>query len=95
LLPSVLHVATEVVYLATVASVLIVNFLVFRYGIFHNKPAVPERDQEARAFDGDCPSRTSVEQPTHGAEANAGQRSHGPLGGNSVERAAGPPTARA
>lgn len=38
-LPSVLHVSTEVVYLATVVVVYSVNFLVFRHGIFHAKPS--------------------------------------------------------
>jgi putative flippase GtrA len=38
-LPSALGVATEVVYLATVAVVISTNFLVFRHGIFHSKPA--------------------------------------------------------
>jgi putative flippase GtrA len=38
LLPSALHVSTEVVYLATVALVYSVNFVVFRHRIFHAKP---------------------------------------------------------
>ncbi len=38
-LPGLLGVATEIVYLATVAVVLSVNFLVFRQLIFHAKPA--------------------------------------------------------
>jgi putative flippase GtrA len=38
LMPSVLGVGTEVVYLGTVAVLLCVNFLVFRHGIFHAKP---------------------------------------------------------
>jgi putative flippase GtrA len=38
-LPTLLGAPTEVVYLATVAIVLSANFLVFRYGIFHAKPA--------------------------------------------------------
>ena len=37
LLPAVLGVSTEIVYLATVAVVLATNFVVFRYGIFHAK----------------------------------------------------------
>lgn len=37
LLPSALGVSTELVYLATVAVVLSVNFIVFRHGIFHAK----------------------------------------------------------
>jgi hypothetical protein len=57
-------VSREVVYLATVAVVLSVNFLVFRHGIFHAKPAVPARDHEAPALEGDSPALTSVEQPT-------------------------------
>jgi len=62
LLPSALNLSTEVVYLATVAVVLSTNFLVFRHGIFHAKPAVPEPDQEKPAFEGDRP-QSSVEQP--------------------------------
>ncbi len=38
-LPSVLGVPTEIVYLVTVAVVISTNFLVFRHGIFHSKPA--------------------------------------------------------
>lgn len=38
LLPAVLDVDTEIVYLVTVACVVITNFLVFRHGIFHGKP---------------------------------------------------------
>jgi putative flippase GtrA len=34
-LPSLLGVSTEVVYLVTVAAITCVNFLVFRHGIFH------------------------------------------------------------
>jgi putative flippase GtrA len=64
LLPSALGVATVIVYLATVALVTSTNFLVFRHGIFHATPAVPERDHEAPAFEGDPPAQTSVEQPT-------------------------------
>jgi putative flippase GtrA len=64
LLPSVLNVSTELVYLGTVAVVLSVNFLVFRHGIFHAKPAVPGGDQEAPVLEGDSPAQTSVEQPT-------------------------------
>jgi putative flippase GtrA len=42
LLPSALGISTEIVYLATVAVVLCTNFLVFRHGIFHSKPATTE-----------------------------------------------------
>lgn len=42
LLPSALGLPTEIVYLATVAVVLSTNFLVFRHGIFHSKPATIE-----------------------------------------------------
>jgi putative flippase GtrA len=42
LLPGVLGVDTEVVYLATVLVVLSTNFLVFRNGIFHTKQAVKD-----------------------------------------------------
>ncbi len=40
LLPSILGVPTEVVYLGTVAIVVSANFLVFRQRIFHAKPAI-------------------------------------------------------
>jgi putative flippase GtrA len=39
LLPATLGLPTEIVYLATVAVLLCTNFLVFRHGIFHAKPA--------------------------------------------------------
>jgi len=42
LLPSVLGIPAEIVYLATVAVVLSSNFLVFRHGIFHSKPAATD-----------------------------------------------------
>jgi len=42
LLPTILGVSTEIVYLATVAVVLSINFLVFRHGIFHSKPATTD-----------------------------------------------------
>ena len=41
-LPSALDAPTEIVYLATVAVVLSANFLVFRHGIFHAKPAMED-----------------------------------------------------
>jgi hypothetical protein len=62
--PSALNVSTELVYRATVAVVLSANPLVFRDGIFHAKPAVPARDHEAPAFEGNSPVQASVEQPT-------------------------------
>ncbi len=37
LVPSALGVPTEIVYVATVAVVISMNFLVFRHGIFHAK----------------------------------------------------------
>ena len=40
LLPSVLGVSTELIYLVTVAVVVSVNFLVFRHRIFHPKPTI-------------------------------------------------------
>jgi putative flippase GtrA len=49
LLPSVLGVPTEVVYLATVAVVLGVNFLVFRNVIFHAKSATSETPPRSAA----------------------------------------------
>jgi hypothetical protein len=39
LLPSILGLATEIVYVATVAVVVSTNFLVFRHGVFHAKSA--------------------------------------------------------
>jgi putative flippase GtrA len=39
LLPAALGVPTEAVYLATVAVIVCANFIVFRHGIFHAKPA--------------------------------------------------------
>jgi putative flippase GtrA len=41
-LPQALGVPTEVVYLATVAALLVVNFLIFRNRIFHPKSAVDD-----------------------------------------------------
>jgi putative flippase GtrA len=38
LLPPILDVPTEVVYLATVAVIVSINFIVFRHGIFHATP---------------------------------------------------------
>jgi putative flippase GtrA len=49
LLPSALGVSAESVYLVTVAVVVSTNFVVFRYGIFHAKPAVSGRREEAPA----------------------------------------------
>ena len=47
LLPSALGLPTEVVYLGTVAVVLCTNFLIFRNGIFHARPAqTPSADVE-------------------------------------------------
>jgi putative flippase GtrA len=42
LLPSALGLPTEIVYLATVAVIVCTNFLVFRHGIFHSKPATTD-----------------------------------------------------
>ena len=42
LLPSALGLPTEIVYVATVALIICVNFLVFRHGIFHSKPATAD-----------------------------------------------------
>lgn len=64
LLPSALGASAEVVYLGTVAVLVSTNFMVFRLGIFHAKPADPKRDVEAPAFEGDIPAQASVEQPT-------------------------------
>ena len=43
LLPRLLGVSTEFVYLATVAVTISTNFLVFRHGIFHARPAATAR----------------------------------------------------
>jgi putative flippase GtrA len=53
LLPAALGVSSEIVYLATVAVLLGINFLVFRHRIFHPMPAAPGRDHAAPAFDQD------------------------------------------
>ena len=42
LLPSVLGVPVETVYLATVAALAIASFLMFRYVIFHARPTVQD-----------------------------------------------------
>lgn len=42
LLPAILGVSTEIIYLATVAVVLSANFLVFRHGIFHARDAATD-----------------------------------------------------
>jgi putative flippase GtrA len=42
LLPSLLNVSTEIVYLATVAVVVGANFLLFRQRIFHAKPGTSD-----------------------------------------------------
>jgi putative flippase GtrA len=57
LLPAVLGVSTEIVYLATVVLLASTNFLVFRHGIFH-----PDKTP---SFERDRPHQNSVEQPTH------------------------------
>ncbi|HTQ68828.1 MAG TPA: GtrA family protein [Solirubrobacteraceae bacterium] len=38
LLPSALGISTEIVYLVTVAAIVVTNFLLFRSAIFHAKP---------------------------------------------------------
>jgi putative flippase GtrA len=43
LLPRVLGVSTEIVYLAMVVALPVVNFIVFRYIIFHTKPSSKDR----------------------------------------------------
>jgi len=65
LLPSALNVPTEVVYLVTVAVIVCTNFVVFRHGIFHAKPADPECDHELPAFESDSSAQAPVKQPTH------------------------------
>ena len=51
LLPSALGLPTEVVYLATVAVLLVVNFLVFRNAIFHAKPGAIDPARRSGASD--------------------------------------------
>jgi MurNAc alpha-1-phosphate uridylyltransferase len=46
LLPPVLGLAPELVYLATAPILTTANFLVFRHGVFHPKPAEPESKLE-------------------------------------------------
>ena len=41
-LPGVLGIPTEIVYLATVAGIVATNFVVFRFAIFHAKPSEPD-----------------------------------------------------
>ena len=43
MLPAALGVPTEVVYLAMVAALPVINFAVFRYVIFHAKPAAEDQ----------------------------------------------------
>ena len=43
LLPRALDVSTEIVYLAMVAILPVINFVVFRYIIFHTKPSTKDR----------------------------------------------------
>jgi putative flippase GtrA len=47
LLPGVLGLSTELVYVVSVASVISANFLVFRHGIFHGKSAGEEPEHIA------------------------------------------------
>jgi putative flippase GtrA len=49
LLPPALGVSTEIVYLATVALLLSINFLVYRHGIFHPKRAADDLASTARS----------------------------------------------
>jgi putative flippase GtrA len=51
LLPAALGVPTEVVYLAMVAALPMINFIVFRYVIFHAKPATEDAEPESVAGD--------------------------------------------
>ncbi len=58
LLPAPLGIATEIVYLATVAVLTATNFVIFRNGIFHARPAdavpTPEVDARVRRGSGSC-----------------------------------------
>ena len=78
--PSALGASTEAVYLVTVTVVVSTNFVVFRHGIFHAKPAISERDHEAPALVAGSPSQTSVEQPMRFRGATEWlQNSYGPI----------------
>jgi putative flippase GtrA len=57
LLPAVLGVSAEIVYLVTVAVLASTNFLVFRHGIF--------MADETPSLERDHAEKSSVEQPTH------------------------------
>ena len=50
LLPRALGVSTEIVYLVTVAILVSANFLVFRNGIFHPKPAATDPAQSSHTI---------------------------------------------
>jgi putative flippase GtrA len=68
LLPAALGVSTEIVYLATVAVVLSVNFLVFRQRIFHAKPAAgPDGEHQLLATKYDM-IPAHVDPPTIGIQ---------------------------
>jgi putative flippase GtrA len=51
LLPAALGVPTEVVYLAMVAALPMINFILFRYVIFHAKPAAEDAEHDSVAED--------------------------------------------
>jgi putative flippase GtrA len=75
LLPSILGVPTEAVYLATVALVLSSNFLIFRHRIFHPRPspaAVPSLASGLQVESvGSRPPETVSEAVAQGVEAHA------------------------
>jgi putative flippase GtrA len=55
LLPAALDVSTEIVYLAMVAALPVINFMVFRYVIFHAKPAEDPAPTSVPIAKGDAP----------------------------------------
>jgi putative flippase GtrA len=50
--PTMLDIPTEIVYLVTVAVVLGTNFLVFRNGIFHSGKGISDKSQEPGSTSG-------------------------------------------
>jgi len=64
-LPTALGVSTEVIYLAIVVTLPVINFMVFRYVIFHTKPAA---ENPAPAPDGQA---LASEHPPPGPEDRA------------------------
>lgn len=62
LLPPLLGVSTEVVYLVTLVVIVCANFLVFRHGIFHAK-APADREQPRPVEEPDRPALVAAKRP--------------------------------